>query len=246
VPLTAWQELERARSQQLTDEDGDAVELTLAPPLTEAEIAAVADRAGIALPAELVELLRRCRGVDGLLEQVDFSGVSLEGFGLEGVFPHPLPIAHDGFGNHWVLDLTAEATRIAPVYFACHGAPVVLYQSPDLAHFTRELVRMVVPPHRSAVDDVHEDRLFDVWRKNPGTVSRAAALASADPELRAFASTLDDRFTVVDLRGAAIGMGFSWGRHGPKTIVRRHGRLPVFAVAAPESRGLWSRLTGRG
>lgn len=41
-------------------------------------------------------------------------------------------------------------------------------------------------------------------------------------------------------------MGFSWGRHGPQTIVRRHGNLPVFAYAAPKTRSLWARLIGRG
>jgi len=244
--MNAWDEIERARSQTLTDEDGNPVELGVAPPLSEPEIEEVAERAGAALPAELVELLHHCGGLDGVLEQVDFSGRTLGGFGFEGVFPHPLPIACDGFGNSWVLDLTPDTTRVAPVYFACHDAPVVLYQSPDLAHFVREVIQMNVPPHKSAVDDVHEDRPFDVWRKNPGTMTRAAALGSIDPELRAFASTLDDRFTLVDLRDAKIGMGFSWGRHGPKTIVRRHGSLPIFAYAAPESRSLWSRLTGRG
>lgn len=246
VATTAWEEIERARSLTLTDEDGDAVELGVAPPLSDSEIEEVARRVGVALPAELVELLHRCGGLDGVIEQVDFSGRTLNGFRFEGVFPHPLSIAHDGFGNFWVLDLTPDTTRVAPVYFACHDAPVVIYQGPDLAHFVRELVRMNVPPRESAIDDVHEDRLFGVWRKNPGAVSRAAALGSADPELRAFASTLDDRFTLVDLREGKIGMGFSWGRHGPRTIVRRHGTLPIFAYAAPESRSLWSRLTGRG
>src|SRR5512140_1447191 len=245
MAMTAWEEIERARSLALIDEDGDPVELGVAPPLSDEEIDELARRVGTALPAELVELLRRCGGLDEPLEQLDFSGRTLGGFGLEEVFPRSLPIAQDGFGNYWVLDLTPEATRVAPVYFACHDAPVVLFQSPDLAHFVREVIRMCVPPHRSAIDDVHEDRLFDVWRKNPGIVTRAEALSGADAELRAFASTLDDRFTIADLRDPEVGMGFSWWRQGSMAIIRRHGTLPVFACAAPETRSLWSRLTGR-
>jgi len=244
--MTAWEEIERARSQKLTDEDGNPVELGVAPPLSGDEIEAVAVRAGTALPDELVDLLRHCGGLDGALEQVDFSGRTIDGFEFEGVFPHALSIAHDGYGNFWVLDLTPDVTRTAPVYFVCHDAPVILYQSPDLAHFVRELIRMSIPPHKSAIDDVHEDRPFDVWRKNPGAMTRVAAQESADPELRAFASTLDERFTIVDLRDPKVGMGLSWGRYGPKTIVRRHGELPVFAYAAPETRSLWARLTGKG
>jgi hypothetical protein len=101
---------------------------------------------------------------------------------------------------------------------------------------------MLVPPHASAVDDVHEDRLFNVWRDNPGTLDRPAALAG-DERLSAFAEKLDDRFTFVDLRSPPVGMGFSWGRYGPRTDVRRDGNERLFAYAPPERRpGLLRRL----
>jgi hypothetical protein len=44
--MTAWEEIERARSQKLVDEDGNAVELVTSPPLREQEIAALAERVG--------------------------------------------------------------------------------------------------------------------------------------------------------------------------------------------------------
>ncbi len=244
--MTAWEEIERACSQRLVNEDSNPVELVTLAPLTEQEIADVAGRVRTPLPAELIQLLRRYGGLEGVLQQVDFSGRTIDGFESEEIFPHGLPIAHDGCGNFWVLDLTPETPDTAPVYFACHDAPVILYQSPNLAHFVRELVLMNVPPHRSAVDDVHEDRLFHVWRKNPGTMTLAAALASTDPVLHAFASTLNENFTLVDLRDPKVGMGFSWGRYGPQTIVRRHGKVPIFAYAAPKTRSLRARLAGRG
>jgi hypothetical protein len=101
---------------------------------------------------------------------------------------------------------------------------------------------MLVPPHASAVDDVHEDLLFNVWRDNPGTLDRSAALAG-DERMSTFAAELDDRFTFVDLRSPPVGMGFSWGRYGPRTDVRRHGDERLFAYAPPEKRpGLLRRL----
>jgi len=127
---------------------------------------------------------------------MDFTGRSLS-FEDQGVFPSGLPIAPDEFGNFWVLDLTRDTTEAAPVFFACHDPPVVLYQSPDLAQFLRESFRLYVPPQASLVDDVHEDRLFRVWRENPGTIEHADALADED-DLRAFAAELDDRFAFVD------------------------------------------------
>ena len=156
-------------------------------------------------------------------------------FGAPETFPSGLPIAGDGFGNFWVLDLTLDDVETAPVFFVCHDPPVILYQSPDIGDFLYEAFRMLVPPHASAVDDVHEDRLFNVWRNNPGTLERSTALAS-DERLSAFAAELDDSFTFVDLRSSPVGMGFSWGRYGPRTDVRRHGDERLFAYAPPEKK----------
>jgi hypothetical protein len=89
-----------------------------------------------------------------------------------------------------------------------------------------------------------EDRLFNVWRTDPGELDRETALAR-DDELRAFADGLDDRFAFVDLREPEIGMGFSWGRYGPRTEVRRDGYRRIFAYARPEKQpGLLRRLFG--
>lgn len=238
-PLEA---IRRAEAARLVTERGDEVDLELAPPLPPDEIDRVADDAGAPLPAELRTLLGRTAGIaGGPLESIDFTGRSLS-FGAPDTFPWGLPIAGDGFGNFWVVDLTPDAAETAPVFFACHDPPVILYQSGCIGDFLDEAFRMLVPPHASAVDDVHEDRLFNVWRENPGTLDHAAALAG-DEGLHAFATELDDRFTFVDLRSPPIGMGFSWGRYGPRTDVRRHGRERLFAYARPEKRpGLLRRL----
>lgn len=104
---------------------------------------------------------------------------------------------------------------------------------------------MSTPPHTSLVDDVHEDRLFEVWRKNPGVMDQSAAAASPDSELRAFGSALAEHFQVVDLRAARPGMGFSWGRYGPRTEERRHGYDRIFGYAKPPKRGFLATLFGR-
>ena len=70
MAMTAWEQIERARAQTLIDEDGNDVELIVSPHLSDPEIEEVARRVGVALPAELVELLHRCGEVDGVLEVV--------------------------------------------------------------------------------------------------------------------------------------------------------------------------------
>ena len=117
--------------------------------------------------------------------------------------------------------------------------------SADVASFLGEVFRMNTPPHKSLVDDVQEDRLFEVWRKNPGVIDQPTAFTSSDPALRSFAAGLPQHFQIVDLRRVDPGMGFSWGRYGPRTEVRRHGHERIFGYAKQPSTGFFAKLFGR-
>jgi len=235
--------IKNAQNSDLTDEDGEKISLTLLPPLTPEQIQTLESRIAQPLPDELKNLLSFCSGIEGCAAQIDFTGE--HSFSMEEVFPRGLPIAADGFGNFWVLDITPSTTTHAPVYFACHDAPVILYQSHDIATFLNEVFRMNKPPHESLVVDVHEDRLFNVWKRNPGVITHADALASPEPAIRAFAQTLDANYEIVDLRAPKPGMGFSWGRYGPKTKNCRHGHDPIFAYSKPDRTGFFARLFGK-
>jgi SMI1 / KNR4 family (SUKH-1) len=235
-----------ALAQKLVDDNGKAVTVRLLPGLPAAEIDALADSLPVPPPDDVRDLLAFCSGIDGALEQIDFTGRSLAGgFGLDFLLPHGHPIAHDGCGNFWAIDLQPGASNWGPGYYCCHDAPVMLVQAATLAQFVGELFRKYLPPHRSLIDEVHEDRLFHVWKENPAVVPYADATRSANPELRKFAAEVGPGFELIDLRCAPIGMGFSWGRYGPRTDVRRFGSLPVFAYRKPEKTGLFARLFGR-
>jgi hypothetical protein len=234
--------IRRAQASTLIDEDGHIVTLELLPGLSRAEMGDFARRVPCRVPEEIEELLGACGGVEGVIDQVDFAG-RLPTFEFETAFPDGLPLATDGFGNFWLVDLHPESTRWGPIYFVCHDAPVILYQSDSLEEFLVELFRMLEPPHESLIDDVHEDRLARVWRTNPGVLSYEQCLRSDDPVLSAFARELDDTFRIVDLRGARPGEGFSWGRYGPNTRIKRFRTHAVFAYQKPKS--LVSRLLRR-
>lgn len=210
--------------------------------MTEEEIDAAERTLGQRYPAELRTFLGRTRGFDGnaLLEEIDFAGL-LDGQALEELFPRAATIANDGYGNFWAVDLLRENGSWGPIWFLCHDAPVALLQCHGLAPFLDELVRMYTPPHASPIDDVHEDRLFRVWREHPGTITSADASASDDPLLASFAADLGPGWTLVDLRDAEQGMGIAWGRYGPRTELRRHGDHQLFAYRKPERRGLFRR-----
>ena len=159
--MTAIEQITNAQKATLVDEDGEPVRLELTPALEADQIDSLEKDAGQPLPEELRLLLSFCSGIDGCLDGIDFTGRDMA-FEQKEVFPNGIPIARDGFGNFWVLDLTPQTTKIAPVFFACHDAPVILYQSSDIASFLSDVFRMSTPPHKSLVNDVHEDRLFDV------------------------------------------------------------------------------------
>lgn len=220
--------VQQASLLPLTTEDGKPAWLELAPPVSEEELLLLESEIPCALPDEVRELLRFSSGFGGgAIDLVDFTGERCS-FEFESAFPHGLPIAADGMGNFWVVDLTRSSLTWGPIYFACHDPPVILYQSATIAEFLEDLFRLSEPPYESPVADVQRDHL-DVWRTNPGVREHAECLTSGDPELRSFADRLGPTFQFIDLRDASVGFGFSWGRYGTDTVVRRHGDLPIFA-----------------
>jgi cell wall assembly regulator SMI1 len=241
--MSPKQIIEKAFGQELTTEDGDPITLELLPGLTDDEILAFEKTLPFPLPEDIRELLRFTRGFEGgYADYVDFTGGSML-LEYEWIFPLGIPIAKDGYGNFWVVDMAQSETSWGPVYFAGHDPAVVLMQGPSLMHFLEELFKLSVEPYEGIANDVHDDNVFDVWEKNPGVLSWADCAAGQDAELRAFAETLDPVCQIIDLRNAPIGMGFSWGRYGGPESVHRHGNFPIFAYTPKKS--IFNRLFNR-
>lgn len=179
------------------------------------------------------ELFRYARGFEGgWLETIDFSGLTFSygmGFGMEELFPHPVHIAGDGLGNFWIVDLTSNSEMWGPIFYACHDAPVIVFQSPCVSDFIIEVLKELDAPWKSEIDEVMEKHVGTIWRDNSGAISCDQCLASGDADLREFAKSLDSSWKFVDLRSCKVGEGFSWGRYGPKTISKRFGEKRVFA-----------------
>ena len=170
--MTPLELLREASRQSLTNEEGEPVRLELRPPLSESELAAFQEQLPCPLPPEVRELLAFCRGFEGgAADFVDFTGKACS-FEYEAAFPHGLPIAADGFGNFWVVDLLPTSKQWGPIYFACHDVPIILYQSPTLEHFLTELFKLSQPPYKSLLNDVHNEPVRGVaeepWREVSG------------------------------------------------------------------------------
>jgi len=241
--MDAFETLRPADGITLEDEDGGVSQLELLPPLSGMEMETLQAGLPCPLPAEAKELFSFARGIEGILESVDFTGGLSGGFGMEEIFPHAIPIAHDGFGNYWIVDLTPESTTWGPIFFACHDAPVIVYQTDSLAHFISELIRFGNPPWESEINDVHEEHHARIWAENPGTLTHEQCLDSGDSDLAEFARSLGETYLYIDLRNPKVGDGFSWGRYGPQTVNRRFGTKRIFAYEV--RRSLFQRLFGR-
>ena len=238
--------LRRLAGLKLEDEDGNEEILTLEPPATEAEVRMLEARLPCPIPQDIRDALRVAKGLaHGPLES--FSLIDLEGFGLEEMLPYAYSIAHDGFGNYWVLDLLPSTTTWGPVFCACHDPAVLAYQAPSIEEFLNDAIAMWQAGPRSRVDVVHDDVVHRIWSENPDETTPAALQESADELLRTFAADLPPSAQVIDLRDPALGHGFSWGRFGPRTTIRRAGEARVWALIPPERQpGLFTRLFGKG
>ena len=120
--MTPLQIIRRAQAGTLIDEDGNGVTLELFPGLSRTELQEFANRLPCHIPPEIEELLGACRGFYGTLEQVDFTGRDLM-FEFEQAFPDGLPIAADGYGNFWVVDLHPGTTSWGLIYFGATTRP---------------------------------------------------------------------------------------------------------------------------
>jgi SMI1 / KNR4 family (SUKH-1) len=196
--------------------------LVIAPPASPEELERLTTELGVPLPDELRAVLAHTARVDGSgVGTIDFTGRAMD-YEDRDLFPAGLPIAGDGAGNFWVLDVVPGAREQVAVFFASHDPPVVVYESDGLGGWLARVLEGAAPPTELA-------------SKAP-LLEHGAALVTGDDELSAFASALTERFVFADLRSAEPGLGFEWGRFGPRTEVRRHGFVRLFALAPPAQR----------
>lgn len=231
--------LDRAKATDWIDEDGERLDVVFLPGLSEKRLVELEARVGAPLPEDYRALGLECAGI-----KIDFEG--FEEYWVEEIVPHGIPFAHDGCGNYWVVDCLREREARSHIFYACHDAPVLLYQGTGLAGFLDALPAFDRGDHDSPIWRVWSEGAFRVWNENPSLLSQTEVLTSSDPVLRAFAEEIGEPCWIADLRNVPVGMGFSWGRYGIDTRLRRHGEERIFACAQRERRpGLVRRLLGQ-
>ena len=68
-----------------------------------------------------------------------------------------------------------------------------------------------------------------IWNENPNLISPRQAMEPEDADLGLFAQSVRKGYLFIDLRRGKIGDGFSWGRWGAATEIKRNGNQRLFA-----------------
>lgn len=216
------------------DDDSQPVYGKLLPGLSKNELAQLQGLIPCQIPPHMVELLTLTRGIKPALEEIDFSGLSLfEAFEILEIFPHGLPIAADGCGNFWVVDLEPKSKEWGPIFYACHDPPVIVWQAKTFEEFVAQLISFASFEEGSPINLVHDEYAFQIWRDNPGVISAADAVQPGDPDMGLFVQSLPKGYQFIDMRRPRLGEGFSWGRFGPGTEIVRNGYQRIFAYRKP-------------
>jgi hypothetical protein len=222
--------LRQSSGRTLTDEEGRREVVRLQPPATPARIAEIERDIGFALPRELGSVLAFSAGIDlEISDSLDFASIGR--CSHENLFGVVMTIVGDGAGNFWIVELRADATTLGPVWFLCHDAPVLVYQSPDLGTFLVDYLNYFEDSESGPLSSVVRQAVRAVWEQTLD-VPRDELLSSPDPVLRDFANRLESNWFVRDLRRAKTGDGMPIGRFGPKTPLARADREFVFAYGS--------------
>lgn len=227
--MTRVAELLRSlEGREWTNRRGEVERVELGPPLSETEIDGLAAQWGVPVPADARDVLRVTREIGSLplLDWVNFTGTWGRDV-LEALFPYTLPIAADGYGNYWSVDVLPGSDVFGPVFYICHDPSTVVYQCADVAAFIEGLLELTEPPHEGPLHFVHEQAVYKVCNGNEAGWEPEEALASDDETLRAFAESLPPGAAwIADMRTARTGEGFV--TYNPTELIR-HPSERLFA-----------------
>lgn len=155
---------------EMLDENQSPYTFKILPGISKKEIETLEKRLPCPIPDDVKELLVYSSGFENcILQSLDFTG-SLS-FEISDISPHTLPIAHDGMGNFWFIDLTSQSKTWGPVFFACHNPAVIIYQSDTLEQFIEDFTILSQQPLKSEINNVYQKYSIDMWKNNPNVLT---------------------------------------------------------------------------
>lgn len=238
--MTPLEQLKSILANQYESEDGDFYKVELLPGMSDQEINNYREQLPSKnLPQDIEELLSYAKGFEFYgLEEIRFD--SYGHFGFEEMFPYPVQLAGDGFGNFWILDIDSEGNWNS-VYYVCHDPAVVVKHSDNLAEFIKHIDEYGKIGEKSHLDTIHEKVVMDIWEEKIEIMQRN----EKDYDLSLANTELPEMFLIADLTDKPNKTGFAWGKSGPNTKVGRLGDAPIWFVEKKVKQGFLSKLFNR-
>ena len=180
--MTVTEKLKSLLTEQYVTEDGDEYKIELLAGLTDEEInnlAKVVPNGQI--PNDIRELLKFASGFEfSGLEEITFNGIGQ--FGFEEIFPNPVQLAGDGFGNFWILDINQNGNW-GQVFYVCHDPAVVVKHSDNLSEFIQHVDDFGKNGKASNLDIIHEKSVMEIWQDDNNFIELDKARQSSDTTL---------------------------------------------------------------
>ncbi len=240
--MTNLEIIKKLKNSTFTDEDGENYQLEFQDGLTDSEIEQLKEQfPGKNIDPEIIEILKETRGWDGYgPEMVYFD--SIGEFGFLELSANSLTLGHDGFGNHWILDLSDQG-KANKVFFACHDPAVFVVHSQNLNEYLRHLLAFYESPSDCHLNEIHDQTVMTIWNKNI-LCSSKTEFENKNPELKDFLKKFEgEEWTIADLRTGKNKDGFAWGKFGPNQLTERHPSELIWVIKN-KKKGFLSRLFG--
>lgn len=223
--------LQEFDGKELGEDDlGQPVIGRLLPGLSNREFGELQGLIPCQIPGHIRDLLALTRGIEPALDLMDFSGLSLHpNWKKKDFLPHGLPVAGDGMGNFWVVDLEPRSKDWGPVLYVSEDPPVIAWQAKTFDEFVSQLMAFASFEEGSPINLVHDQYAPVIWEENPNLISAKTEVSPGDPNLGLFIQSLKKGYSFIDLRRGRAGDGFSWGRWGKRTQIERAGVQRLFA-----------------
>lgn len=232
--------IKKLKSSTFTDEDGETYTLDFKDGLTTEDIENLKPLfPNNTIDDELIEILKETRGWEDYgLDDIDFSSIGQ--FGFTELCPNSVTLGHDGFGNHWVLDILNDGS-LGHVYYACHDPAVLVYYADNLNGFLSSLLEFHESPAQNYLNDIHNNVVYNIW-KNNGLFIDKIDFEKANTSYSSFLNQLEGNdWVIADLRHAKNKTGFAWGKFGPNSEIKRHPKELIWGVKKSK-KGFFKRL----
>ena len=241
--MTNLEIIGKLKESTFTDEDGEKYQLEFQDGLTDSEIEQLKEHfPNKNIDSEIIEILKETKGWNGYgPEKVYFDSIGQ--FGFWELSANSLTLGHDGFGNHWILDLNDNG-KPNKVFFACHDPAVFVVHSQNLNEYLKHLLEFYESPDKCHMNEIHDKTVMTIWDEN-NLCSSKTEFENKNPEFRDFLKKFDgDEWTVADLRKGKNNDGFAWGKFGANQFTERHSTELVWVIKN-KKKGFLSRLFGK-